>query len=357
MLMNVFNPEHDLCLANGDPNFVPPESALKFGKDCSGLTSWIENGDGIIPWGWDAVLKRRLLRRGIPDELLPTDAELDRIRELSHRRMAVKANDFIRAKLSEQGFGVYLPASAPVIAGDISEVETTVECFGDAVAKAPWSGSGKGLRWLRSGELSDSDIGWCRNVISKQGSVIVEKRECVRQDFAMLFRIFSGKVDYEGLSLFFNENGMYRGNVLASDRWILERLGQYVPEVLILNLKDLLLEFLEAEFAGRYSGYAGVDMFICDDGSGGARLAPSVEINARMTMGLLARRLFDKHLDESGRPGRGDSASLPEDGRFVMRVEYSPSYEGLERRLEGAVSVLTQVAPDSQYAVAVFPDL
>ncbi|MDD6254096.1 MAG: hypothetical protein PUA96_08650 [Bacteroidales bacterium] len=355
--MNVFNPEHDLCLANGDPNFVPPESALKFGKDCSGLTSWIENGDGIIPWGWDAVLKRRLLRRGIPDELLPTDAELGRIRELSHRRMAMKANDFIRAKLSERGFGSYLPASAPVIVEDISEVETTVERFGDAVAKAPWSGSGKGLRWLRPGELSDSDIGWCRNVISKQGSVIVERREHLRQDFAMLFRLSSCKVDYEGLSLFFNENGMYRGNVLASDRWILERLGQYIPEALILNVKELLLEFLEAEFAGRYSGYAGVDMFICDDGAGGSLLAPSVEINARMTMGLLARRLFDRHLDGDGCPGRGKSGSLPADGHFVMKVEYSPSYEGLMRRLEDAVSVLTPASPGSQYAVAVFPDL
>ena len=54
--MNIFNPEHDLCLANGDPNFVPPESALKFGRDCAGLTSLIETGEGIIPWGWDAVL-------------------------------------------------------------------------------------------------------------------------------------------------------------------------------------------------------------------------------------------------------------------------------------------------------------
>ena len=57
--MNIFNPEHDLCLANGDPNFVPPESALRFGRECAGLNSWIETGDGIIPWGWDAVLKRR----------------------------------------------------------------------------------------------------------------------------------------------------------------------------------------------------------------------------------------------------------------------------------------------------------
>ena len=35
MTKGIFNPEHELCLANGDPNFVPPESALRFGRDCA----------------------------------------------------------------------------------------------------------------------------------------------------------------------------------------------------------------------------------------------------------------------------------------------------------------------------------
>ena len=29
----IFNPEHDLCIANGDENFVPPRSAMGFAKD------------------------------------------------------------------------------------------------------------------------------------------------------------------------------------------------------------------------------------------------------------------------------------------------------------------------------------
>lgn len=66
--MNIFNPEHDLCMANGDANFVPPFSALEFGRDCAGLTSYIQKaGDGeIVPWGWDAVLKQRLVKQGVP---------------------------------------------------------------------------------------------------------------------------------------------------------------------------------------------------------------------------------------------------------------------------------------------------
>ena len=77
--MNIFNPEHDLCMANGDANFVPPFSALEFGRDCAGLTSYIHKaGDGeIVPWGWDAVLKQRLVKQGVPVSSLPSDEALD----------------------------------------------------------------------------------------------------------------------------------------------------------------------------------------------------------------------------------------------------------------------------------------
>lgn len=347
--MNIFNPEHDLCLANGDPNFVPPESALKFGRDCAGLTSLIETGEGIIPWGWDAVLKRRLLREGIPETMLPDDAALARIRELSNRKNAVAADSFIRRHLQEilsgRSFGGrpytdFLTGNAPVIAESVPEVVSYVGKYGNAVAKAPWSGSGKGLRWLRAGELSDNDLGWCRNVIAKQGAVEVECREKVVRDFAMLFHISHGEVRFEGFSMFFNENGMYRGNVLASDGWILGKLSGYVPEAIVLAVKDILTEYFLEEFAGSYEGYAGVDMFMCRVAEGRFRLSPCVEINVRMTMGLLARRLHDRYPCE--------------DGMTVMRVEYSPVAEGLAALLKDALQVLTAPGPDANYALAIF---
>ena len=91
--MNIFNPEHDLCMANGDANFVPPASALEFGKDCAGLTRWIDQSSDneVVPWGWDAVLKRRLQKEGVPGSMLPSDADIAEIRRLSHRRNAVNA--------------------------------------------------------------------------------------------------------------------------------------------------------------------------------------------------------------------------------------------------------------------------
>ena len=69
--MYIFNPEHDLCLANGDIHFVPPESALALGRDCGSITKYMrgldsnaDNGAKIVPWGWNYVLRERLFKRG-----------------------------------------------------------------------------------------------------------------------------------------------------------------------------------------------------------------------------------------------------------------------------------------------------
>ena len=325
--MNIFNPEHDLCLANGDPNFVPPESALRFGRECAGLNSWIETGDGIIPWGWDAVLKRRLVREGVSPDLLPTDKFLEDVKMLSHRRNALYANDFLYANIPL--LRQYATPSRAFEAYNCNDVLSLADRFGEAVAKAPWSGSGKGLRWLRSGELSDNDLGWCRNVIAKQGSVIVERREKVIRDFAMLYSISGNDVRFEGMSLFFNDNGMYKGNVLGTDEWILDELSSYLPRELFIEIKDALGQFFRRNYLGVYQGFIGVDMFICTDAGGAFRIVPCVEINARMTMGLLARRIFDRHLSYSPEKGLGlvrdiRSGSVPS-GLYALRMEYSPS--------------------------------
>ena len=341
-------------MANGDANFVPPSSALEFSWDCIGLTEFVDKAseNEIVPWGWDAVLKRRLMKDGVPESMLPSDAAIEEIRRLSHRRMAVAAGAQVNAALS--GFSDLLrPASSVREVTDFDAVISAVDEFGDAVLKAPLSGSGKGLRWARRGELTQSDIGWCRNIIAKQGSLMVEKRLDIVRDFAMLFHISPQGVRFEGLSLFFNDNGIYKGNVLASDSYILSALAEFVPNELMVNVKSVLIHFLEKEFVGRYEGYVGVDMFIYREPSSGGegggtvyRLAPVVEINVRMTMGLLARRVFDRQMAS---PDSGFPPAI--DGRYVMTVEFSPVPGVLYSRK--FTSALTYINPSSRYAVVI----
>lgn len=368
MQMNIFNPEHDLCIANGDANFVPPSSALEFGKDCSGLTAWIEEAcdNEIIPWGWNPVLKRRLEKDGIPDMMLPSDAAIAEIRRLSHRSTAARAGAYIDACL--HGSSLLRPLSYIRELSDLHDVVEAVDEYGEAVMKAPLSGSGRGLRWARRGELSASDMGWCRNVISRQGSVMVEKRLEIVRDFAMLFHVSGNNASFEGCSLFFNDNGTYRGNVLASDSYILSELSRYLPETLITGVKDALTCFLEQEFCGRYTGYAGVDMFIYREGAT-YNLAPAVELNVRMTMGLLARRLFDRHMFSDGHslvllpPGQKAEGLAHEmkpallqpgiDGRYIMSVEFCSAPGTLYAEASSFLGTLAEVTPSSRYTVAV----
>ena len=344
--MNIFNPEHDLCMANGDANFVPPFSALEFGRDCAGLTSYIQKaGDGeIVPWGWDAVLKQRLVKQGVPVSSLPSDDVLDEIRRLSRRGIAAAAGAFVNANVSDS---MLRPDNFVREVFRVDEAVSAVEEFADAVFKAPLSGSGKGLRWARHGELSASEFGWCKNIIARQGSLMVEKRLEVVQDFAMLFHVGPSEdggnsVNFEGYSLFFNDNGIYKGNVLSDDEHILTTLSGYVPEVLIINVKAALTLFLEREFSGRYSGFVGVDMFIYREaGQSSFRLAPVVEINVRMTMGLLANRVYKRLFRDYG------------DGRYVMTVEFSPREGELYSRRSSYLLALTEITPSTKYAVVV----
>lgn len=350
--MYIFNPEHDLCIANGDIHFVPPESALAFGRDCADITKFMYGLDSladldcpagvgqdssavailkIVPWGWNSVLCNRLRKQGIPEELLPDAEKLAAITELSHRRVAHRALEYLS--------GSCLKSAAPeadsfadrpvaliehtyrIEARSLHEVEEFLASHNNIVLKAPLSGSGKGIRFV-SDALSHSDAGWCSNLIAKLGYVCVEKRYVPLMEFAMLFRCSGHEdgqggdvagsaadadtdtgVEFVGYSLFYTQNGAYRGNILGSNGYLEGEISKYVPIEVLQMTKEKLMEFLKENVCGRYEGYIGVDQFVCcgytDAGTASSACAdlyynPVVEINLRLTMGLIARNIYDR---------------------------------------------------------------
>lgn len=382
--MYIFNPEHDLCLANGDIHFVPPESALAFGRDCACLTRFMYGLDHsadydeplpesttvlvasagqynatahvasagqynatanvastgqynataheaaagrhnagcswsatkkILPWGWNTVLRDRLLKQGCPPALLPSDEVLAAIRELSDRRVAMEALEHLNRKYTNYNQpGSSSSAHTPIFtahnyriaAGNLEEVEHFLMKERNVVLKAPLSGSGKGIRFV-AGSLSHSDEGWCRNLIKKHGCVVVEKRFNPVLEFAMLFRCRGGKVEFVGYSLFYTRNGMYSGNILASDLWIENEIAEYISQQRLALAKEGLMEFLQEKIAGKYEGFIGVDQFVylpyviheaaqthecIKNETAEYCYNPVVEINLRMTMGLLAHNIY-----------------------------------------------------------------
>ena len=181
----IFNPEHDLCIANGDENFVPPRSAVGFARENMDLSEHLKRPNKqrrqIIPWGWNQSLKKRLINEGIDPSTLPSEEELQFIRTHSRREFALD----VHSRLSCEDSQIIRP-DYRIVATSVSAIEAFISANGSTVLKSPLSGSGKGVRFVRE-RLSESDEGWCRKTLDKQESVIVERRFEIMKECALLF--------------------------------------------------------------------------------------------------------------------------------------------------------------------------
>ena len=285
----IFNPEHDLCIANGNENFVPPRSAVGFAKDNMDLSEHLGRPNKqrrqIIAWGWNHALKKRLINDGIDPASLPSEEELQFIRTHSRREFALD----VHSRLS-CGDSQVIGSDYRIAATSVSEIEAFISENDSAVLKSPLSGSGKGIRFVRK-RLSESDKGWCIRTIDKQGSVIVERRFEIIKECAMLFECHHEGIDFIGYSLFESRNGAYSRNILASNEEIEDIIAGYIPRDTLTAIREGLISILDDTLVGHYEGFLGVDQMICQAGS--PVFIPVSEINLRMTMGLIARNQYD----------------------------------------------------------------
>ena len=315
----VFNPEHDLALASNLSNFTAPHAGRRLRSDLGYLPAiWAGENDYILvdhvdmarkayarlrarigggprqfvdknqlshlaidevsPWGWDPAIRSFLLRHGVG--AVPSDPAIRQIRDLSHREHAAA----VLAQLQCEGM-----VGQSVKADGLDTVVEKLNAWGRVVVKAPWSSSGRGIRFIE-GTLNDYHSGWIRNVIQRQGSVMVEPYYNKVKDFGMEFSIDEqGGVHYLGLSLFHTRNGAYTGNLIATEEEKIDILSRYIPVDLIANAKEKIMASFGPMCQKRYRGPFGVDMMIvaCPDGDG-FLLHPCVEINLRRTMGHVA---------------------------------------------------------------------
>ena len=286
----IFNPEHDLCIANGDENFVPPRSAVGFAKENIDLSEHLKRPNKqrrqIVPWGWNHSLKKRLINEGIDPATLPTEEDLQFIRTHSRREFALD----VHSQLISDAPQVIGP-DYRIVATSINEIEEFISANGSAVLKSPLSGSGKGIRFIR-GRLSESDEGWCRKTLAKQGSVIAEQRFEIIKECAVLFECHNEGIDFIGYSLFESRNGAYSKNILASNEDIEDIVAEYIPRDTLIAVREDLKNILADTLVGHYEGFLGVDQIICQTDS--PVFIPVSEINLRMTMGLIARNQYDR---------------------------------------------------------------
>lgn len=346
MTLHIFNPEHDIALAANLSNFTAPHAGRQLRHDLGFIPAlWAEEGDSVLvenpsradydymrlmqsvkrsfgaghhaltekkttpnwekrvpaagltdiqPWGWDKALRSQLKRVGAGDGLLPSDAQLDDIRLLSHRRTSARLLPLLQG---EGTLGESFECTTP------DEVEQLLNRYGKLVLKAPWSSSGRGLRFLDAERTPLAmQAGWLKNMLTSQGSVMAEPFYHKAKDFGMEFSCKAdGTICYEGLSLFHTTNGAYTGNILATENAKREMISRYVSLDLLDSTKEKICSLLPSVLEGKYVGPFGVDMMIAEE-----KLHPCVEINLRRTMGHVALAL----------------SPTDDDLVRVMRIEY-----------------------------------
>lgn len=348
MKLHIFNPEHDIALAHNDRYFTPPHAGRELRADLGFIPAlWADDGDmvlvdnveyamecvrhlkgfahdvvfigkddisalvngatdpshpfNIAPWGWDKALCFSLERLGVPASCMPGDASLDAVRVMSGRSWA----NVLRSRLPIYNKGVI------AMPREHTSVEDFLACYEGfyhrhAVVKSPWSSSGRGVRYFR-GELDAQKVGWVRNVIRQQGSIMSEVYYNKVKDFAVEFYAHEdGTVTYEGLSLFQTSNGAYTGNIVAAEEEKWRMIAKYGVAKELTEVIDAIAVCLQQYFRGKYSGPFGVDMMMLADGV----LHPCVELNLRCTMGHVALAL----------------SSGVDDPRRLMRISYTDRY-------------------------------
>lgn len=323
MTLHVFNPEHDIALAANLSNFTAPRAGRQLRHDLANLPElWASDGDLILtddvvtlsevdnvePWGWDRALCAELKRRGVSPEVLPNDKQLQRIRELSHRRTAAQ---LLQSLLVDGTVGEVVECHT------IDEVLKFLQMHSRVVLKAPWSSSGRGVRFVSQQEgrlmlegATPPVLQWAMNVQKAQGSLMAEPYYDKVEDLAMEFYADeSGHIAYRGLSLFQTSSGAYTGNLLTTESSKEEFVNTYIPVSLLNVIRQKVQDNLLLE---DYQGPFGIDMMIVRSEADKYLLHPCVELNLRRTMGHVALALHKK-LNPEGRSNF----------RKVMRIVYN----------------------------------
>lgn len=326
MKLHIFNPEHDIALATDTQFFTAPHAARQLRADLGFLPSlWAEEGDLVLVddigkaaeaarhlhpythnvvfissdelphlkvghidisvWGWDAAVARQLHRLSLTlSEALPKNGILKTIRQMSHRRFAATRLLEPLVKLDKRLVGEARFVSDENLLAELTQ--------GDCVLKAPWSCSGRGIRYMDDRHRGQI-MRWAHNVLARQGGIMVEPHYHKLCDFGMEFTATpTGSVVYDGLSLFRTIHGAYAGNIIAPEVEKRAMLARHVPPDLLDTVKKAIINYMTPHVRKRYVGPFGVDMMIVGGRTPGELfMHPCVELNLRRTMGHVALAL------------------------------------------------------------------
>ena len=319
----LFNPEHDLALAHGEHNYTAPPFARQFRHDLRLLPAWLAPAGSYIavpddapidedrrwlqdhhlditpvpisqiadlgdcqihPWGWDAALCYQLQSLGVLPEYRPTDEQMDWIRALSHRRTTIAVHQALG-----EGF-----SPCPVELTSQEDVAEFINRHPGCYLKMPWSGSGKGIYRVIDPQGDNHVPRWIVGALKRQGSLLCEVGLERMQDFAIECESRDGNTMLTGYSVFDSDFHSQFGTGRVAPMKELHQflLNQYLD---LDNVVDDVLKAMNRIVAPHYNGPLGIDMMLYRNEKGDIALNPCVEVNLRMTMGMVTAAMGSLH--------------------------------------------------------------
>lgn len=381
----LFNPEHDLALANGDRHFIAPRNIREMACDLAELMSITTplyeeatlQGSASphpIPWGWDAACTERFKKMGITTPALPTDGAIAALSMHSERGTAHR---LLNAFHQSHPDSLYIGES--LIVRSFDELAAYAMQHSHILLKAPLSGSGKGLRHVnfnaneKPNENSQQTSplkkveSWANALIHRHGYLTAEPYYPKVLDFAMEFITDAMGCHFIGYSLFVTDNhGRYIGSRLTSDAEIENTLTGYIPREVLHEVRRWVIEHHSHIVPPAWDTVQhplpfGIDMMIVDmkqwstingqqtEDKSPFALHPCIEINLRMNMGIIAHELYRHRLtpDATGTyqiARFADNATLRQFHEEHTHLHPATYHEG---KLSSGYMLLTPITDDT----------
>ena len=253
----------------------------------------------LKPWGWSLEMKATL--KNFIKQSKCDNTWREQYKELFSKRWSSNFNKGVNESEfswneNVDGLGVYCES--------LDEVQKAFNTFSNCdyetiCIKSPFGASGRNILRFPKAEISESQLGRVRNLLKKQGGVIVEPWFERVADFSIHFDV-QDKLKFVGISRLINDKyGQYSSSLFGKYE---NGLASEELAFLHSNFKGGLMEFykklqplLEKSIKPyAYKGPVGIDAFIYKGLDGELKFRPVVEVNFRYTMGRVALAMEKK---------------------------------------------------------------
>ena len=343
MILHYFNPGYELSAKRGQAHYTPTKPVRQLRHDLATLPIYYAAAgeEVLVPQDLPMELRTEQMvsRAETVDRIVPWGAapevpgigyDPDEMHRLASRERSLE----LWRKLYEPSlFGPMMPPRR------ISE-ESEVPKEGRWVAKLDFSSSGRGVFFPRSTEE-------LQEMLRRHQELYLEPwLDRVADRGYEFVRHPDGGIDYLGVHLFTTGQGRYGASLVAPREVVLEQLRRQPTTPSHEEYVAHLLERLRGYDFHGYAGPFGIDTVVWRDDDH-LRIAPSVEINLRRTMGHVALELSRRYAEPTGLTYLYEITSPQSLSGGPLYLTGSP--------LSDAPTLLTPILPDTRFVALLRP--